>query len=203
MNIVVDIIIILIVLISALLAYRKGLMSLAVQLLATIISILIIIVIYKPVSNFIINTTGIDEYIQNGILEKVTDIVEQDQENNNQIVETIEKGMLPETARSLSINIVQGGVILILYILLRIGLKFVTGLVNIVARVPIIKQINKLGGVIYGIARGILLVYVILLLINLSGNINANNKAYTAVESSTVGKFMNENNIIAMVFKWK
>ena len=111
--------------------------------------------------------------------------------------------MLPETARELSINIVQGGVILILYILLRIALKFVTGLVNIVAKVPIIKQINKLGGIIYGIIRGLLLVYVILLLVNLSGNINSNNTAYKAVESSTLGKFMNENNLIAMAFKWE
>lgn len=202
MNFVVDIIIVLIIVISALLAYRKGLISLSVQLLATIISILIIIVIYKPVSNLIINTTGIDEYIQNGILEKVTDVVEQDKENNNQIVETIENGMLPETARNLSIDIVQGGVILILYILLRIALRFVTGLVNIVAKVPIIKQINKLGGVLYGIIRGILLVYVILLLVNLSGNINSNNTVYKSVESSTLGKFMNENNLIAMAFKW-
>ena len=203
MNFVVDIIIILIIVISTLLAYRKGLISLSVQLLATIISILIIIVIYKPVSNLIINTTGIDEYIQNGILEKVTDVVEQDKENNNQIVETIENGMLPETARNLSIDIVQGGVILILYILLRIALRFVTGLVNIVAKVPIIKQINKLGGVLYGIIRGILLVYVILLLVNLSGNINSNNTVYKSVESSTLGKFMNENNLIAMAFKWE
>ena len=202
MNFVVDIIIVLIIVISALLAYRKGLISLSVQLLATIISILIIIVIYKPVSNLIINTTGIDEYIQNGILEKVTDVVEQDKENNNQIVETIETGMWPETARNLSIDIVQGGVILILYILLRIALRFVTGLVNIVAKVPIIKQINKLGGVLYGIIRGILLVYVILLLVNLSGNINSNNTVYKSVESSTLGKFMNENNLIAMAFKW-
>ena len=203
MNFVVDIIIVLIIVISALLAYRKGLISLSVQLLATIISILIIIVIYKPVSNLIINTTGIDEYIQNGILEKVTDVVEQDKENNNQIVETIENGMLPETARNLSIDIVQGGVILILYILLRIALRFVTGLVNIVAKVPIINQINKLGGVLYGIIRGLLLVYVILLFVNLSGNINSNNTVYKSVESSTLGKFMNENNLIAMVFKWK
>ena len=203
MNFVVDIIIVLIIVISALLAYRKGLISLSVQLLATIISILIIIVIYKPVSNLIINTTGIDEYIQNGILEKVTDVVEQDKENNNQIVETIENGMLPETARNLSIDIVQGGVILILYILLRIALRFVTGLVNIVAKVPIIKQINKLGGVLYGIIRGILLLYVILLLVNLSGNINSNNTVYKSVESSTLGKFMNENNLIAMAFKWE
>ena len=203
MNFVVDLIIVLIIVISALLAYRKGLISLSVQLLATIISILIIIVIYKPVSNLIINTTGIDEYIQNGILEKVTDVVEQDKENNNQIVETIENGMLPETARNLSIDIVQGGVILILYILLRIALRFVTGLVNIVAKVPIIKQINKLGGVLYGIIRGILLVYVILLLVNLSGNINSNNTVYKSVESSTLGKFMNENNLIAMAFKWE
>ena len=67
MNLIVDIIIVAVVVLSALLAYRKGLITLSIQLCATIISIVVIIFIYKPVSNFIINTTSIDETIENTI----------------------------------------------------------------------------------------------------------------------------------------
>ena len=79
--------------------------------------------------------------------------------------------MLPETARNLSISIVQGLVILLLYIGLRLALRFVTALANFVAKLPILKQCNKLGGAIYGILRGLLITYMALLIINLVGEI--------------------------------
>ena len=108
--------------------------------------------------------------------------------------------MLPETARTISINIIEGAVILILYIVIRIILKFVTTLANLVSKLPILNQLNQLGGIIYGILRGLLIVYVILLLVNLSGEIEPQNQVYTAVEGSYVGKMMNENNILDILF---
>ena len=70
MGILIDIVIVLIILLSTFLAYKKGLIAQAIKLVAVIISILLTLLLYKPVSNFIINTTGIDEAIQNGIYEK-------------------------------------------------------------------------------------------------------------------------------------
>ena len=70
MGIVVDLIIIAIIALSAFLGYRKGLVVLAIKLCAFIIAIAITFVIYKPVANVIINVTGIDETIENAILEK-------------------------------------------------------------------------------------------------------------------------------------
>ena len=200
MGIVVDIIIIAIILLSTFLAYKKGLITLAIQLVSVIIAIVLTLLLYKPVSNVIINVTGIDEMIQNAILEEANDIMTNNQENANQVVESIQNNMLPETARTISINIIQGAVILILYVIIRIILRFVTALANLVAKLPILNQFNKLGGVIYGILRGLLIVYILLLLVNVSGEIDAKNKVYTTVEESYIGKMMNENNILSVLF---
>ena len=200
MGIVVDIIIIAIILVSTFLAYKKGLITLAIQLVSVIIAIVLTLLLYKPVSNVIINVTGIDEMIQNAILEEANDIMTNNQENANQVVESIQNNMLPETARTISINIIQGAVILILYVIIRIILRFVTALANLVAKLPILNQFNKLGGVIYGILRGLLIVYILLLLVNVSGEIDAKNKVYTTVEESYIGKMMNENNILSVLF---
>lgn len=108
--------------------------------------------------------------------------------------------MLPETARNLSINIVQGLVILVLYIGLRIALRFVTALANFVVKLPILKQFNKFGGAIYGILRGLLIIYVALLIVNLVGEINPENKAVKAVEESTIGNIMSDNNVLNVFF---
>ena len=200
MGIVVDIIIIAIILLSTFLAYKKGLITLAIQLVSVIIAVVLTLILYKPVSNVIINVTGIDEMIQNAILEEANDIMTNNQENANQVVESIQNNMLPETARTISINIIQGAVILILYVIIRIILRFVTALANLVAKLPILNQFNKLGGVIYGILRGLLIVYILLLLVNVSGEIDAKNKVYTTVEESYIGKMMNKNNILSVLF---
>ena len=200
MGIVVDFIIVAIILLSTFLAYRKGLITLAIQLVAVVIAIVLTLLLYKPVSNVIINGTGIDETIQNAILEEANDIMTNEEKGANQVVETIQNNMLPETARAISINIIEGTVILVLYIVIRIALKFVTAIANLVSKLPILNQLNQLGGIIYGILRGVLIVYVILLLVNLSGEIEPQNQVYTAVEESYIGKMMNENNILDILF---
>ena len=200
MSIIVDIIIVAIILLSTFLAYRKGLITLAIQFVAVIIAVILTLLLYKPVSNLIINVTGIDEMIQDAILKEANDIMTNEEENANQVVETIQNNMLPETARTISINIIEGVVILILYVAIRIALKFVTALANLVSKLPILNQFNKLGGIIYGILRGLLIVYIMLLLVNLSGEIEPQNKVYTSVQQSYIGKMMNENNILDILF---
>ena len=200
MGIVVDFIIVAIILLSTFLAYRKGLITLAIQLVAVVIAIVLTLLLYKPVSNVIINGTGIDETIQNAILEEANDIMTNEEKGANQVVETIQNNMLPETARAISINIIEGTVILVLYIVIRIALKFVTAIANLVSKLPVLNQLNQLGGIIYGILRGVLIVYILLLLVNLSGEIEPQNHVYTAVEESYIGKMMNENNILDILF---
>lgn len=200
MSIIVDVIIVSIILLSTFLAYRKGLITLAIQLVAFVIAIVLTLLLYKPVSNVIINVTEIDESIQNAILEEANDIMTNEEEGANQVVETIQNNMLPETARTISINIIEGAVILILYIVIRIALKFVTALANLVSKLPVLNQLNQLGGIIYGILRGVLIIYIILLFVNLSGEIEPKNHVYTAVEQSYIGKMMNENNILNILF---
>ena len=200
MSIIVDIIIVAIIALSAFLAYRKGLITLAIQLVAVIIAVVLTLILYKPISNLVVNITGIDEMIQNSILEKANDIMTNGEETSNQVVDTIQNNMLPETARVISINIIQGAVILLLYVLIRIALKFVTALANLISKLPVLNQFNKLGGVIYGLLRGLLIVYIVLLIINLSGEINPQNEVYTSVQESYIGKMMNENNILNILF---
>lgn len=203
MGIVVDIIIIAIIALSIFLGYRKGLVSLAIKLCAFVIAILVTLVLYKPVANFVVNTTNIDETIENAILEKANDVMEDN--NPQEIVQIIEQGakegILPGAARQLAINIVTGGVIIILFILVKIALRFITALANVVTNLPIIKQFNKGGGAIYGALRGIILIYVCLIIVSVFGQINPSNSIHENIEKSYIGKIMYQNNILNVFFK--
>ena len=174
MGIVVDLIIIGIVVLSTFLAYRKGLVKLAIGLCAFAISIVATVILYQPISNLVINTTGIDEAIEDAIYEKANDIMTKEQnETSKQIMETTKNDMLPETARNLA---------------------------DAVAKLPILEQLNKVGGILYGIARGLLIIYVGLLVLGIPGKINPNHKVKTSIEQSVLGKTMEQNNVLNVFF---
>jgi uncharacterized membrane protein required for colicin V production len=203
MGIIVDLIIIAIIVLSTFLAYRKGLVKLALGLCSFIIAIVLTFIFYQPVSNLVINVTRIDETIENAIYEKANNIMkenETDSELTNQIIETTKNEMLPETARTLATNIVRGGVILILFVAIKIALRFITALADAIAKLPILNQINKAGGIVYGILRGILIIYVALLILTIPGQINPNNTVNQSVDQSFLGKTMYQNNILNVFF---
>lgn len=203
MGIIVDFIIIAIVVLSTFLAYRKGLVKLAIGLCSFIIAIIITFVLYQPIPNLIINTTSIDESIENAIYEKANNIMKENKaedELTNQIIENTKNEMLPKTARSLAINIVTGGVILILFVAIKIAIRLITALVDAITKLPILNQINKAGGIVYGILRGILILYVILLVLTIPGQINPNNVINESIDKSYLGKTMYQNNILNVFF---
>lgn len=203
MSIIVDIIILAVVLLSVFLAYRKGLISLALGLVSFVIAIVVTTVLYKPIANVVINVTSIDEMIENVIYEKANDIMIENENDDvsNMVIDTAKNNLLPETARTLAINIVTGGVILILVIGVKIALRFVNALANLVAKLPIIEQVNKIGGVIYGLIRGLFIVYIVLLLISISGQIKPDNLLNQNIENSYLGKTMYENNVLSIFFE--
>ncbi len=196
MGLIIDIIIIAIIALSVFLGYKKGIVALSIQLFAFIIAVVITFILYQPITNLIVNTTGIDESIQNAILEKANDLMREDNELSNTVIEEAKNNMLPETARTLSINIITFVVVILLFLLVKIGLRFVTALANLVTKLPILKQVNELGGIIYGLIRGILIIYVILLIINISGKISPENTAYENVNKTNIGKVMMEYNVL-------
>lgn len=201
---VVDFIIIAIVLLSTFLAYRKGFVKLAIQLCTFIIAIAVTVVLYQPISNFVINKTGIDESIEDAIYEKANDVM-QGATNGDEIAHEITtvatEGMLPQTARTLAVNIVTGGVAVILFIAIKIVLRFVSILADLVTKLPIIEQVNKAGGIVYGLLRGVLIIYVLLLILTIPKQVNPGNTINQKIEHSYLGKTMYENNILNIFFK--
>ncbi len=223
MGIIIDIIVILIIALSVFLGYRKGLIALAVKLFAVIIALIATLILYKPISALIINNTNLDENIQNVIMEKANNQEETNDTSSNKetantnsknettqatesqegniVEQSLEEKILPEVARELSINIINIGVIIILYFVIKIALHFITAIANIVAKIPIIKQFNKIGGIIYGLLRGLLLIYVILLIISFAGEINPENKLHNQINQSLLTKEMYQNNILNILIK--
>ena len=181
---IVDIIIIAIMALSIFLGYKKGLVKLGIGLCAGIIAIAISLILYRPITNIVINTTNIDENIEQQIIEK---------SKTNEIA--------PEVAQDLSYNVIRAVVMIALYILAKIALRFVTALADLIAKLPILNQFNKAGGLIYGAIRGLLIIYVALLIVNFAGQVNPQNTVNSEVQKSFIAKEMYNKNIIELLVK--
>ena len=203
MGIMLDIAIVLFVLISTYLGYKKGLISLGIHLVAFIAALLITLVLYRPIGNLIINTTNFDENLQQTIQTNIEKFTENNEgkEETNILVESAKEGMLPQASRELAINIIYGITMIALYVIARIALMFIYALADSVAKLPIIKQANNLGGALYGILRGFFLVYAILLIANLVITLKPASNVKSIMEESILAKTMSEYNIYNVFFK--
>ena len=151
MGIILDVIILSVLALSLILGYRKGLIGVAFNLCAFLVALIITWILYTPITNLVINNTQIDEGIRNSKTE----------ENNNVINQYIQKyvtepatntanNVVEETAKVVSEKVVAIGVAIGLFIVVRIGLILLKFVAEAIAKLPVIKQFNKAGGLIYG-----------------------------------------------------
>ena len=202
MGIVIDIILVLIVALSAFLGYKKGLVELGAKLFAGIIAIVITLIIYKPVGNIVIKNTSIDEKIENTILEKTTNVIDENskisdnkyiKDASDNAVSQVKEEVLPEQARNIAVNIVYVATALILFIISKIVLSIVISLANAVASLPILKQFNEIGGFLYGLVRGAIISLVLILVIGTIAKLNPNGSLGKNVESTYLLKEVYSN----------
>lgn len=202
MGIVIDIILVLIVAFSAFLGYKKGLVELGAKLFAGIIAIVITLIIYKPVGNIVIKNTSIDEKIENTILEKTTNVIDENskisdnkyiQDASDNAVSQVKEEVIPEQARNIAVNVVYVATALILFIVSKIVLSIVISLANAVASLPILKQFNEIGGLLYGLVRGAIISFVLILVIGTIAKLNPNGSLSKNVESTYLLKEVYNN----------
>ena len=202
MGIVIDIIVVLFILLSVFLGYRKGLVALGIHLIAFIVALVVAFVLYRPIGALIINNTSLDENLQGTIETKLEEIINTENIEISQIdlAGETKTEAVSEAAKTLSENIIYGGTIIVLFIILRIALVFVTLIANWVTELPFLKQVNKTGGIIYGLLRGILIVYLVLLLVNLVISLNPQSGMNQAISETYLTKLMMEYNVSNLFF---
>ncbi len=208
MGIILDIILIAIMALSIFLGYKKGLVKVAVKLCAFLIAVIVTLVFYKPVSNLIINNTELNEKIENVIIENGTkelkesnedeqkNILENMQEYVDNTVTQTQNEIVTNAAKEISIKLINILVIVCLFIATRLALVLLVVISDLITEIPIIKQFNELGGILYGVIRGLMLIYVILAIVYLAVSMTANNNILEIINSSAITQFMYENNIL-------
>ena len=212
MGIIVDLIIIAIVLLFIFLGYKKGLTGSLIKLLSFIIAIVVAFVLYKPVANAVIENTVIDDNIRTTLsatlgVENKTENTEENvpstiMDNINKEIENATDEVKANVIDHTTITIVNIGSGIVIFLAVRVILVLISLFAKILTDLPVIKQVDKLGGLAYGAIEGIFIVYAVLAVISLTSVIWANNAVVTAIAKSSLGEMLYNNNIILnLLFK--
>lgn len=213
MGLVFDIILIGIILLNIFICYKKGLVKLAVGLIAVIASIILAVILYKPVSNLIIKNTEFDDNIEKAIIENFTTESTETQESDDDgfakyiekyVDDTVNKTkneIVVEAAEVIAVKVINICVIIGIFVVARIALILLTFIADIITELPILKQFNKAGGVLYGIIKALLIIYVITAILFFIVNTTGNTTISNAITSSFITKvFYNHNLLLTIIF---
>ena len=222
-GVLVDLVIISIIISNAFWGYRRGLVGVLFKILAFVISIIIMFVLYKPASKAIIEKTSIDEWLTEKIAQNIEgttlqdgNLLEYDEENS-----TVSKGMVDilnsfitealnksasnvalYVSENLAYGMIKIGTMLLLFMISRFFLIFIRFAAELIGNLPIIKMFNKSGGLVYGVVKGFLTIYVVLAIFSIASPIIQDWGVIDAVQDSTFGsKMYNDNVIINIVLK--
>ena len=209
-GIIFDVIIVAIIALNAYSCYRKGLVNLAVGLIAFVAALILAVILFKPVSNVIIDNTKFDENIESFIVDNFsaqTPDGEQVQVQYVSVWSYLEKyigeamgetqnQLVADTAKTLSVKVINLITFIGIFTIVRVALFALTFIADAITSLPILKQIDDVGGILYGLVKALIIVYVALAILFFVVGLTANETISTAIESSFVTKFFYNNNIL-------
>ena len=183
-----DIILIIFIALFAAAGAKKGLIKTLFGAVSTVISIILSMVFYKPVSEILYKSLAGD-LIRNSVSEIIKEKIQAGQQ-----LPVFEQSV--ETLTSLVVNAISFVIVVLAVKLLIIVLSNV---LNIVSKLPVIKQANKLLGMAAGVLSGIIVCYIVIGVIATLGAEGNVKILQESIQNSYLAVNLYENNMIAEV----
>ena len=217
MTLIVDLIIVGIIALCAILGYFRGLTKSLLKIVSFVLALVIAFVLFKPISLLIINHTQIDDNIQKAIEEKMVGFVDQTSGNveeamreNSSMPEVMSKYIqevvaenkgnteeaAKQAAKSVADIIINAGTWILVFILARVILIFAKSILELIVKLPVLKQMDKIGGVFYGILEGLVIIYVAFAILSFVSPMFDSAEVLSAVNKAAIGGQIYNNNII-------
>ncbi len=205
---ILDIILILIIVLSAYAGYKKGFIHMLIKFLSKLISISVAYLYYKPFKNFLIKFTKIDEFIFDKVRISLNSLGGHASQTtvSGSDLEALSKMTMPdilkekivayltntgsELGRSvvLSISDLIMTVIsmVLLFIAISILIKFIDSSFNLIAKLPVINGFNKAGGIIFSLFTSYVVLTIVFLLASSLLTMSVSFQIKDAIESSII-----------------
>lgn len=223
-----DICIIIIIVISGLRGLQIGLILSFFNIASYIVAGIIAKVYYQPVSVFIVENTNWFYKIQQFVLKNMKFLAKNNIQSEGVPQENVFEMMnLPKVFEKLfmesdaftqysegalyNINVYISELvakviidllsIIIIFVAAKIALNILGSVLNGIASLPILKQFNGLGGLIFGFIKGVLVVFILAAIMVPIVSIFPSSSLVTSLENSSIAKSFYDYNILLYMVK--
>ena len=83
-----------------------------------------------------------------------------------------------------------------MFVVIRIGLIVISGIVDLISKLPIIEEFDGMGGILIGAVKGIIEIWILLLVITLIANTELGMSAMKCINDSFILDMLYSNNIL-------
>lgn len=223
MSIIVDIVILAIIVLCIAMGYKRGLAKCLINVLAFFIAIVVASILFKPASAIVVSNTQVDENIQTSIVdvfekeeaeeeeksndenkdenkeEKVSPILEYISDKAKDATEEKKKEIVDNTAKEISLKVIDVLCFIVIFLAARIVLMFLKVLADLITKLPLIKECDKIGGVIYGVLQAAVIIFIGLALITFISTMTNEYTVLELINQSYIGSILNSNNILLRI----
>lgn len=203
---IIDIIVIAYIALSIFAGYKKGLIGILTSFLGFIIAIVLAFALQSTVVDYINNHTHIANTLESGIRNGVNQAIQQKQDNlqsTNKFYSSLVDKFSSQTSDEISYNITQfvlkGASFIAIYIIVLIIVYIIQMLLNILFDLPILKSINKFGGIVINIIMAVIKIWILLAIISFLVPFGAMQQVVDAIENTQITKYLFDNNVIVSI----
>lgn len=210
MNYIVFAVALAILVLSAWRGYHAGIVKMILYIVSLVLTIMLAGALLRPVSLLIKNNTSLYRNIERSVEQAVSeyDIVNIDSLKELPFPEYMMKNITSGTAENLknmvasvvSEQIFNAIIYICLNIIIYIVIKIIMGTFNIVTKLPVIKEINRLAGLVAGLMEGILLLWLFCLVLQACGSEEWAQKIFVQINDSSFLSWIYNNNMVEKFF---
>lgn len=204
--------------------YNKGFIRIVLSFVMTIISFVLAILLVGPFESFVKNSTPVYDKINKQMTEYVSKYVpkELDVASEELQKEAIRELKLPSAiqsrlidgntideklamgtesfseylAVSLTDTLVEAFSVIILFICIKLILRIIISLIDLISRLPLVNGVNKSLGGLVGLAEGILIIWVACIMLTAISGTEIGQQIFSAISTNKILSFVYNNNLL-------
>ena len=193
---------------TAMYGYSRGMVKIVLSMAAMIITIVLTTILTVPVGAILKATTP----IYDNMYEKISETIEESEITD---IESVKELDLPDliidkimeeeeaindvkkyVATQVTDTAYTAGVFLVLLIVVYIVVKIAITMLDFVAKLPLIKEVNKLGGLLIGLIYGLTIIWAACLVLTMFSSKPWAQDIYAQINDNQLLSFIYNNNLI-------
>lgn len=134
-----------------------------------------------------IQQLSIPEFLKEKLIENIP--------NASSLIDTTQ--IFDAISGELAYLLIRVASVIVLYFALRILLLILQHVLDLFSKLPVVKQMNEIGGLIFGIIQGTLSIYIIFAIMTIFYSLEKFNWIAISIDNSLIAKYLFYNNIVA------